>query len=113
MTVALYAQFTAATGNLAQVTDLIAAFAAEVRAEPGNLVFDPHTRADSPETIFVYEVYRDQQSFERHLASLHGHEFNRVLNPLVIGGGSELSMLLPIPVSVNAPVVTEPQAVPS
>jgi quinol monooxygenase YgiN len=98
MTVALFAEFTATAGNQALVTQLIAEFAARVRAEPGNLAFAPHHRADSPGTVFVYEAYRDQAAFEEHLASPHGHDFNLTLGELVVGGGSRLTMLRPIAV---------------
>jgi quinol monooxygenase YgiN len=96
MTIALYAEFTASSGNHALVTELIAAFADRVRAEPGNLRFDPHHIVDAPDTVFVYETYRDQAAFDVHLASAHGHEFNRRLVGLVVGGGSRLTMLQPI-----------------
>jgi quinol monooxygenase YgiN len=96
MTVALYAEFTAIAGNETVVTQLIADFAARVRAEPGNIHFEPHHLADAPETVFVYETYRDQGAFDDHLASPHGHEFNRRLAGLVVGGGSRLTMLSPI-----------------
>ena len=96
MTIALYAEFTATAGNHALVTELIAEFAARVRAEPGNLAFDPHHLADSPATVFVYEAYRDQAAFDEHLASFHGRDFNQRLGTLVVGGGSRLTMLSPI-----------------
>jgi quinol monooxygenase YgiN len=86
MTIALYAEFTATAGNHALVADLIAEFAQRVRAEPGNLVFDPHHRVDSPSTVFVYEAYRDQAAFDEHL---------------VVGGGSRLTMLSPIAVGTR------------
>lgn len=93
MTVALFAEFTATAGNEAVVTQLIAEFATRVRAEPGNIHFEAHHLADAPDTVFVYETYRDQSAFEDHLASPHGHEFNRRLAGLVVGGGSRLTML--------------------
>ena len=99
MTIALYAEFTAAAENRTLVTELIAEFAQRVRAEPGNLAFDPHHLADSPATIFVYEAYRDQAAFDEHLASSHGRDFNQRLGTLVVGGGSRLTMLSPIAVA--------------
>lgn len=102
MTIALYAEFTATDGNRDLVTELIAEFAVRVRAEPGNLAFDPHHRVDSPTTVFVYEAYRDQAAFDEHLASPHGHDFNRRLGDLIVGGGSRLTMLSPI--AVGSPV---------
>ncbi len=99
MTYSLYAEFTATAGNELLVTELIAEFAGRVRAEPGNLHFQPHHVSEVPETVFVYESYRDQAAFEDHLASAHGREFNRRLGGLVVGGGSRLTMLSPIAVA--------------
>lgn len=102
MTVALYAEFTATPGNIAQVRALIDEFATVVRAEPGNICFDAHSEAAHPAKIFVYELYRDQAAFEEHLAAPAGAAFNRVLTGLVEGGGSTLTMLSPISVSISA-----------
>jgi len=100
MTIALYAEFTATAENRTLVTELIAEFAERVRAEPGNLAFDPHHLADSPAMIFVYEAYCDQAAFDEHLASSHGRDFNQRLGTLVVGGGSRLTMLSPIDVRI-------------
>ncbi len=107
MTIALFAEFTAHPGNRAAVADLIAQFAARVRDEPGNLTFDPYHRVDAPDTVFVYEAYRDEEAFEHHLASDHGRDFNRRLGELVVGGGSRLTMLAPI--TVTAAVAEVPK----
>jgi len=100
MTVALYAEFTATPGNLERVRSLIDEFATTVRAEPGNICFDAHSVAAHPAKIFVYELYRDRAAFDEHLAAAAGAEFNRALTDLVEGGGSSLTMLTPISVSV-------------
>jgi quinol monooxygenase YgiN len=65
----------------------------QVRAEPGNLVFDPHTLVDEPRRWFVYEVYRDEEAFRDHVAADYGAAFNAELAPLVEGGGSQLTFL--------------------
>jgi quinol monooxygenase YgiN len=112
MTIALYAEFNATAGNHILVTELIAEFAARVRAEPGNLTFDAHHQVDSPTTVFVYETYRDQAAFDEHLASSHGRDFNLRLGALVVGGGSRLTMLSPItaaPTLDLAPPVNRPR----
>ena len=102
MTVALYAEFTAKPGNNDRVRALIDDFANVVRAEPGNICFDAHSETAHPAKIFVYELYRDSAAFEDHLAAPAGAAFNRVLADLVEGGGSTLTMLTPISVSVSA-----------
>lgn len=97
--VALYAEFAAAPGRGGQVARLIADFAEQVRAEPGNLVFDVYRRADEPDRFFVYEIYRDQAAFEAHLAADTGATFNSALKELTVGDGSTLTFLR----SVSAP----------
>ena len=92
MTISLFAQFDALPGNEAFVVGLIADFAGEVRAEAGNISFDPYT-TNSGASIFVIEEYEDHSAFEAHLRSAHGLEFNRRLGPLIAGGASTLTML--------------------
>jgi quinol monooxygenase YgiN len=100
MTIALYAEFTAVEGSTDAVVKLIADFATVVRQEPGNLCFDAYQLADEASTIFVHERYADQAAFDTHLASEAGRVFNIALAPLVIGGGSALTMLSPIEVPI-------------
>ncbi|KGJ79332.1 hypothetical protein GY21_05370 [Cryobacterium roopkundense] len=100
MTVALYAEFTATPGNLERVRTLIDEFAGVVRAEPGNIRFDAHSVEAHPASIFVYELYRDPAAFEAHLAAPAGAVFNRALTDLVEGGGSTLTMLAPVSISL-------------
>lgn len=93
MTWALSAEFTAAPGAENRVADLVRDLAARVRAEPGNLVFNPHTLKDAPRRWFVYEVYRDEEAFHEHLAADYGVAFNAELAGLVEEGGSRLTFL--------------------
>jgi quinol monooxygenase YgiN len=94
MTVALYAEFTAAYGRVAEVAELLSRLAAIVRAEPGNLQFQIHRHAQSPERFFVYEVYRDQEAFEAHLDAASSRAFNDELASLIEEPASALTMLL-------------------
>jgi len=93
MTWALSAEFTAATGAENRVADLVRELAVRVRAEPGNLVFNPHTLRDEPRRWFVYEVYRDEDAFHEHLAADYGAVFNSELAGLVEEGRSRLTFL--------------------
>ena len=93
MTWALCAEFTALPGAETLVAGLVRDFTAKVRAEPGNLAFNPHTLVDEPRRWFVYEVYRDEAAFRNHLASDYGAAFNAALESLVEGGRSQLTML--------------------
>lgn len=92
MSVSLYAEFSALAGNEAHVAELIAEFASQVRAEPGNVVFDPFIVPGSG-AFFVVETYVDESAFASHLASEHGLAFNVSLAPLIVGGQSTLTQL--------------------
>jgi quinol monooxygenase YgiN len=93
MTWALSAEFTAVPGAESRVAELVRELAVRVRAEPGNLVFNPHTLTDEPRRWFVYEVYRDEEAFREHLAADYGADFNAELVGLVEGGRSRLTFL--------------------
>lgn len=93
--VTLYAEFTAKPGASAEVEGMLRDYAAHVRAEPGNVVFDAYRRAESPERFFVFEIYRDQAAFEEHLGAPTGQAFNEQLRPLIVEPASQLSFLVP------------------
>jgi len=93
MTRALFAEFTAIPGAEERVAELVSDLTDLVRAEPGNLVFNPHTLADDPRRWFVYEVYRDEEAFREHLGADYGATFNAELAGLVEGGASRLTFL--------------------
>ena len=97
MTVALYATFTALEGREEEVALLLAGLTADVRSEPGNVLFEPTTLRDRPREFFVYEVYRDEAAFEQHISASYGAVFNGALRELVEGGGSSLTWLTPLP----------------
>lgn len=91
--VVLYAEFTATAGCEAEVTGLLAGLAAHVRAEPGNLRFEPHLERDRPRHWFVYEAYRDEVAFRAHLDADYGAVFNARLNEIIEEDGSQLTFL--------------------
>lgn len=93
MTLALYAEFTARDGCEARLRDLVLELATVVRAEPGNLVFDPRTRAGQPGRWFVYEVYTDEAAFDAHRTSGHSIRFNQALADLITEPSSALTLL--------------------
>ena len=94
MTRALYAEFTARSGNERRVADLVAGLTAQVRAEPGNLVFEPYTLESEPRRWFVYEVYVDEAAFQAHITAPYGAVFNAALNELIEEDGSKLTWLI-------------------
>lgn len=94
--VALYAEFTALPGASDEVEALITEYAATVRAEPGNRVFDVYRRAEDADRFVVFEVYRDRVAFDEHLGADAGRLFNAALLPRIVEPQSVLSFLTPV-----------------
>jgi len=91
--VILYATFTARTGHAPAVAALLADYAAKVRAEAGNVLFEASSRVDAPEAFFVYEEYVDEAAFQAHLGAPYGAVFNAALKPLIVEPESQLVFL--------------------
>ena len=96
MTKTLYAEFTVKPGAEERVAQMMRTLAEQVRAEPGNLVFDPYTRSEDVRKYVVFEVYRDEAAFQEHITADYGREFNRELADLIEEDGSQLSWLDPV-----------------
>jgi quinol monooxygenase YgiN len=94
----LYARFTALPECVDTVGELLAAFAARVRSEPGNVQFDAWLEKDT-HVYFVYEVYRDDDAFAAHANADYGAVFNERLGPLIEEPHSMLTWLTPVVVS--------------
>jgi quinol monooxygenase YgiN len=55
----------------AEVAAMVAHLAAESRREPGCISYIPHQVQDDPDTIVIYEQYRDPQALDAHRATEH------------------------------------------
>lgn len=55
---------------------MIRDYGEEVRAEPGNRVFDVYRHSDDPAKFFVMEAYVDEDAFQAHLGMSYGGPFN-------------------------------------
>jgi len=91
--VILFAEFTAEFGRADEIVALLSEYAETVRAEPGNILFEPARREDDSDSFIVYEQYRDRDAFTAHLAAPAGAAFNDALNRLIREKHSELTML--------------------
>lgn len=91
--VILYATFTATAGNAAHVAALLRDYAANVRGEPGNVLFEATCKRDQPEAFLVYEEYADDAAFQAHLNAPYGALFNAALAPLIVEPQSRLTFL--------------------
>jgi quinol monooxygenase YgiN len=92
----LYAEFTATPGNEAEVAELVRELSELVHREPGNLVFAASQKRGNPAEFFVYEEYQDAEAFRAHASAEYGASFNARLADLVVGGGSQLTFLVPL-----------------
>jgi quinol monooxygenase YgiN len=54
-----------------RVADLLATLVAASRREPGCVTYVAHTVEGEPDTVVIYEQYRDEQALEAHRASPH------------------------------------------
>lgn len=91
--VTLYAEFTAKEGRADEVDELLRGLVANVRQEPGNVVFDAYRVVDDTNRFFVFEVYRDRAAFETHISAPYGGPFNAKLGELIVEDGSQLTFL--------------------
>ncbi|MEM6823685.1 MAG: putative quinol monooxygenase [Pseudomonadota bacterium] len=53
--------------------------------EPGCLLFDVCVDDEDPNTIFLYELYKDRAAFDAHRQMPHYAEFNAAIEGLVAG----------------------------
>lgn len=60
-----------ASEDRAEVAATAALLATESRREPGCISYIPHQVEDDPDTIVIYEQYRDSQALEAHRATEH------------------------------------------
>jgi quinol monooxygenase YgiN len=54
-----------------QIQEALRALTAASRLEPGCIAYVPHTLEADPNTVFIYEQFRDQAAREFHAASEH------------------------------------------
>ena len=89
----LIAAFTARTGEEERVELLVRDLAGQVRAEPGNRIFEPSRHRENLREFSVYEEYVDADAFAAHLAALHTVRFNEALGDLIEEDHSQLTWL--------------------
>jgi quinol monooxygenase YgiN len=60
-----------ASEDRADVVETLRLLAAASRQEPGCVSYIPHHLEDDPDTVIIYEQYRDAQALAAHRASEH------------------------------------------
>jgi len=58
-----------------RVTEILRNLALASRKEPGCVSYVPHHVDGDPETVLIYEQYRDQQAVDAHRASPHFEQY--------------------------------------
>ncbi len=58
-----------------EVAEMLRQLAAESRREPGVVTFIPHTIQEDPDTVAIYEQYRDEKAFSEHRATEHFRKY--------------------------------------
>jgi quinol monooxygenase YgiN len=69
--VSFIVRFKFAPEDRADVAATLALLATESRREPGCTGYFPHQVQDDPDTILIFEQYRDSQALEAHRESAH------------------------------------------
>ncbi len=70
---------------------MVTELAGHFRQEPGNVTFAVYTKAEASRAYWIYEVYRDEDAFQAHLAAPYGAPFNAQLRDLIEEDGSVLA----------------------
>lgn len=58
-----------------EIQEALRALMAASRQEPGCVTYIPHTLEADPDSVFIYEQYRDQACREAHAASEHFRKY--------------------------------------
>lgn len=58
-----------------EIQKALRSLTAASRLEPGCVAYVPHILEDDPDTVFIYEQYRDQAAREAHAASDHFQKY--------------------------------------
>jgi autoinducer 2-degrading protein len=82
----LIARFTAREGHEDAVRDLLAGYAAVVRADAGTVLFEPSTATERPRDVVVFERYVDEAAFRAHVAAPENAAFNDAVSGHIESG---------------------------
>ena len=69
--VSLLVWFKFAPEDRAEIADLLRKLTAETRKEPGCASYVPHPIQEDPDTVMIYEQYRDEAALTAHRESPH------------------------------------------
>lgn len=78
-------KISAKAGQADKLVQLLKEMAAEGRKEVGMLAYDPYRSVEDADTVFMYEVYRDQEALDGHHANAALEPFRERLMALLEG----------------------------
>lgn len=78
-------KISAKAGQADELVKLLKEMAAEGRKEAGMLAYDPYRSVEDAGTVFMYEVYRDQEALDQHRANPALEPFRERLVALLAG----------------------------
>lgn len=74
--VSFVVRLTFAPEDRAEVAETLRLLTAESRREPGCVTYIPHQFQDNPDTILIYEQYRDEEALDAHRKSAHFKKYS-------------------------------------
>jgi quinol monooxygenase YgiN len=69
--VSFVVSFKFAPEDRAEIAEILRRLADASRKEPGCVTYIPHLHQDDPDTVLIYEQYRDDAAFLAHRESAH------------------------------------------
>lgn len=89
-------KISAKAGQADKLVQLLKEMAAEGRQEAGMVAYDPYRSVEDADTVFMYEVYRDQAALDQHRANVALEPFRERLMAL-LAGAPEVHTWAPTP----------------
>jgi len=69
--VSVMVRFKFAQEDRAEIAQMLRQLAVDSRREPGVVTFIPHQMQDDPDTVLIYEQYRDEKAIAEHRETEH------------------------------------------
>lgn len=69
--VSVIVRFKFASEDRAEIAEILRQLAVASRQEEGVHVFIPHQLKDDPDTVIIYEQYRDEKAYAQHRETPH------------------------------------------
>jgi quinol monooxygenase YgiN len=91
--VTLVAYINILSGFEKEVKEAMLALAAETSKEAGSEKFLPHTRNDSPQSIVIYEIYKNDAAFQLHKTLPYAKKFFEFVKGKIVDDKIEVVFL--------------------